>query len=308
MLKKILRLQSGLLASILLFSSCGGGGSPPPGVGAEPRVVINTPYASGETVFTDGNSTIDASNAESGYVMVSHTQSDERIKFQVITPKERSYNYDLVCDGEYSVFPLSEGSGKYTLRFMQNVDGSKYAEVFSAAIDAELLDETTPFLYPNQRVNYDGKSLAVAKSGELTAGMTSELDKIEAIYKYVTKNISYDEGKASSVQAGYISDPDSTLQTGTGICLDYAVLVAVMLRVQEIPVKVIYGKVAPHGGSHAWNLIYTKESGVIAVKLSFDAGSWKLVDATYGAEGSVYEKDIEKFIGNGTGYTQEFVY
>jgi hypothetical protein len=79
-----------------------------------------------------------------------------------------------------------------------------------------------------------------------------------------------------------------------------------MLRTQDIPVKVIYGKVAPNNGSHAWNSIYTKEGGVIAVKITFSGNKWKLVDATFGA--SISAEKIEEFIGNGSGYTQEFVY
>ena len=41
-------------------------------------------------------------------------------------------------------------------------------------------------------------------------------------YTYVTEHITYDYDKADSVEAGYLPDVDETLQSGTGICFDYA--------------------------------------------------------------------------------------
>ena len=46
----------------------------------------------------------------------------------------------------------------------------------------------------------------------------------------MTANITYDYVKANTVQSGYMSDPDATLKTKTGICFDYAALTAAMLE------------------------------------------------------------------------------
>ena len=37
-------------------------------------------------------------------------------------------------------------------------------------------------------------------------------------------NISYDEEKARTVESGYLPDVDETLESGKGICFDYAAL------------------------------------------------------------------------------------
>ena len=113
-----------------------------------------------------------------------------------------------------------------------------------------------------------------------------------------------DDAKAGKLN-GYLPDVDDTLKSGKGICFDYAALMAAMLRAQNIPVKLVTGNVSPNNLSHAWNLVYTREKGWIAFKIYFSGGSWKLMDATFGAaEG----QNIEDYIGNGSKYTQLRVY
>ena len=98
---------------------------------------------------------------------------------------------------------------------------------------------------------------------------------------------------------------DDTLKTGKGICFDYAALVAAMLRAQNIPTKLVVGTVSPGDLSHAWNLVYTKERGWIAIKIYFSGGEWKLMDATFGAN---MGQGIEDYIGDCSQYTQLRVY
>ena len=61
------------------------------------------------------------------------------------------------------------------------------------------------------------------------------MEVIQNIYTYVTKNITYDEQKATEVVDGYLPVVDETLSSGTGICFDYAALMASMMRTQRIP-------------------------------------------------------------------------
>lgn len=63
----------------------------------------------------------------------------------------------------------------------------------------------------------------------------NDVEILKAFYTYVTEHITYDYDKADSVEAGYLPDVDETLQSGTGICFDYAALTAAMLRSQDIP-------------------------------------------------------------------------
>lgn len=105
--------------------------------------------------------------------------------------------------------------------------------------------------------------------------------------------------------SGYLPDVDDTLRTNKGICFDYAALVTAMLRAQGIPTKLVIGTVSPGDLSHAWNLIYTKEKGWVAVKIYFSGGTWKLMDATFGAS---MGQGIEDYIGDGSQYTELRVY
>ena len=58
------------------------------------------------------------------------------------------------------------------------------------------------------------------------------------------------------------------METGKGICFDYASLAASMLRSQGIPTKIIFGYVAPDNLYHAWNMFYTEEKGWTKVEFS----------------------------------------
>jgi len=66
----------------------------------------------------------------------------------------------------------------------------------------------------------------------------------------------------------------------------------------------VEGYVNPGEIHHAWNLIYTKEKGVIAVKIEFD-GTWRTVDATFGADMGDF---IAEYIGDGSSYTEDYYY
>ena len=105
------------------------------------------------------------------------------------------------------------------------------------------------------------------------------------------------------MQSGYLSDPDSTMSTGKGICFDYAVLAAAMLRSQGIPTKMVFGYVAPNGIYHAWNMFYTKETGWVTVSFSVNKETWTRLDLTFSANGA-----DSAFIGNGTNYADVYYY
>lgn len=275
--------------------------SPPPYTGP---IHIREPAASGTVVYAGGDATIDASHIEDGYVMVKYSGSASKIKVQIITPG-RTYNYDLNTDGRYEVFPLQAGNGSYKVRVMRNITGSSYSELYSVTLDVSLSSSFSPFLYPNQYIAYSAASAAVKKSFDLCAGASGDLAKIEAVYTYVTGHIKYDTDKAKTVTSGYLPDVDDTLRTNKGICFDYAALVTAMLRAQGIPTKLVIGTVSPGDLSHAWNLIYTKEKGWVAVKIYFSGGTWKLMDATFGAS---MGQGIEDYIGDGSQYTELRVY
>ena len=134
----------------------------------------------------------------------------------------------------------------------------------------------------------------MAKGQELAEGASSDLEVITRVYDYITQNITYDYAKASDPPTGYTSDVDAILTSGTGICLDYAAVMASMLRSQRIPTRLEVGYA--QDAYHAWL------NGII----EFDGNVWTLVDPTFGA--NTDDKALKKFIGDGTNYILQKMY
>lgn len=264
------------------------------------------PEASGKTVYSNQNAAIDASNCEDGYIMVKYTGSSTAKKKVLVTgPSKVRYTYDLNSNGQYEVFPMSDGNGSYTVGIYQNISGTKYSTVYTVSMTISLKDEFAPFLLPNQYVNYNENSKATLKATELTKNQATVLNKIDVIYKYVINNVTYDRDEAATVQSGYLPDVDEVLTTGKGICFDYAALMTAMLRSQGIPTKLVVG----YSGTayHAWINTWTKESGWLEGVIFFDGTTWKLMDPTYASSGKSGEA-IMKYIGDGTNYSAKYLY
>ena len=240
--------------------------------------------APGTLVEKNSSALLDYSNANDGYVMAKWLAGgSNRVKVLVKGPSGTTYQYNLNLNGSYEAFPLSDGSGAYTV----------------------LTDEFAPFLRPNQYVNYSADSKAVAKASELCAGASDNLDKVARVYTYVVQNMTYDKQKAQSVTSGYIPNVDETLATGKGICFDYAALMAAMLRSQGVPVKLVVG----YTGStyHAWLSVYSEKDGWVEGKIYFDGNEWKLMDPTFASTANSSDTVME-YIGNGANYSAKYLY
>lgn len=244
---------------------------------------------------------LDLSAVAEGYVGVS-AQSEARLKFQAIKG-EGTYTYNLPSDGTPALFPLQMGDGAYSFRVMEEVTEGKYAKVYEAGAEVALLDEYQPFLRPSQYVPYGEDSACVKKAAEIARSQKDALGVVEAVFDFICQSVAYDKELAQSVEKSYLPDPDRTLETGTGICFDYASLAAAMLRSQGIPTKMVFGYVQPDDLYHAWNMFYTQESGWVAVRYEVESNSWNRLDPTFAANGS----DAE-FIGDGTNYTDVYFY
>lgn len=274
-----------------ISGTTGGGYTAPP---------MQTSVFDAQAAQGSGGVQIDTSHVSQGYVAASAT-GDSRLKLQVICGDVK-YNYDLPNDGTPQCYVLQSGSGTYTFRVMQNTTEDKYAELYSTSADVQLESEFAPFLRPSQMVSYTADSQCVAKAAELAAQASTASGVVANIYAYIQNNIRYDTQKAETVQAGYLPDPDETLQTGKGICYDYASLAAAMLRSQGIPTKLITGYVQPGDLYHAWNMIWLEETGWITVKIEAPANSWERIDLTFAAGASA------AYTGDGTGYTDRLTY
>jgi len=307
------------LLALIILVGCGGGGS---GSGAAASPVMgkanpgnprdNTPQVRatsqpGTAVVDNAKATLDYSNANDGYISVKSKLGTTKVKVLVDVGGVR-YQYTITSSDNYIIIPMSKGSGTYTVGVWENITGDQYAAIFSQDIQVNLTDEFSPFLYPNQYVNFSTGDAATNLSQELTQGATSDVEAINGVYHWVVVNITYDENKARQAAdgslAGYLPNNTDTINSGTGICFDYAVLTASMLRAQRIPAKLVIG----YAGTayHAWMEVYSQDAGKV-LSYTFDGNKWVRMDPTFDAA-SKGKTDLSSIIGDGSHYQDMFYY
>lgn len=269
-----------------------------------PYPVLLKPSADGKSEKRNNLAVIDFSNASEGYVMAQYTDAtDKRLKVQV-KHGEDTYTYNITPQS-WAVFPLSEGSGEYKITVYRQTEGTKYATILSHTITADLKNDFSTFLYPNQYVDYSVAPNTIDKAYELTKFITDPLQKVAAIYDFVVDTISYDKNEAATVQSGYLPVLDEVLETKTGICFDYAALMTGMLRSQGIPCKLVVGYAGK--AYHAWINVWTEESGWVDGVIFFDGVKWQRMDPTF-ASSSNRSDSIMEYIGDGSNYTEKYLY
>lgn len=262
---------------------------------------IATGNFTGAKTLENDIASVDISDAASGVVQVSYKGSCSNVKVR-ITMGDNVYDYGLSGS---AVYPLQSGSGEYNVKVLENISGKTYAIALDESFSAEVSD-FSPYLLPTQYISFSQSDNCVKKAAELCAGCDSDAEKIAAIFKYVTDNISYDKQLAASVKSGYIPDPDSTLAKGTGICFDYASLFAAMCRSQSIPTKLVIGYIQGNM-YHAWNEVYTKETGWVTLDLFIEKNKWNLLDPTFYASAD-NKSDAAEYMSDKDGYSAVYYY
>lgn len=261
------------------------------------------PMQDGINLIESDVASIDFSHSDDGYVSVKYFGQVPIIKLRITGPDEVVYTYDLKTN-DYEVFPLTGGNGDYTIAVYENIEGTQYAVAMSEVINVTIADELTPYLYPNQYVNFSENSKCVKMASELVYSSNSDLEAVQAVYDYIVNNITYDTAKAESKPTNYVPDVDHILDIKTGICLDYASLMCSMLRSQGIPTRLEIGYAAD--AYHAWISVHIDDVGWVNGIIEFTGDTWQLMDPTFGA--STNDAALKKFIGDGTNYTLQKIY
>ena len=212
------------------------------------------------------NTIVDVNNLDKGIISINYNKNANNMNV-MITKGNNKEAYDLQPNMNY---PLQFGNGDYTISVLEHVKGNQYRQIGKETVKLKLNDEKDVFLQSNQKVNWNKDMAAIKKAKELTNNVKNDEEKVEAIYNYIINNIKYDNKKASTVQPGYIPSIDSTLKSQLGICYDYAVLFAAMLRSVDIPTKLSMGYKSDINYYHAWNQVYLN-------------GKWVNIDTTYDA-------------------------
>ena len=261
---------------------------------------VRTPVADGKVTYGNSNLTVDASHTSDGYIMVKYSGKAPRIKVRI--QKDTLYTYDLNTSGRYETFPLTAGSGAYSLGVFENIEGTTYSTLFTQNIDVAIENEFGPYLYANQYVNFTTSSSTVEKGAAIARPADDDLEVIQNVYNYIITNFTYDYDKAATVESGYLPNVDEIYSKQTGICFDYAAVMATMLRTQNIPTRLEVGYMGDV--YHAWISTYIPDTGWVNGIIEFDGKNWELMDPTY-ASTSASPKD---FLTETDKYITKYVY
>lgn len=127
----------------------------------------------------------------------------------------------------------------------------------------------------------------------ITQGKTSEREKFEAIFTWVTENIRYDYKTYFSSQGATKTNLKKVLKQRRAICVDYATLMDTLCALAGLTNVSVYGYAKDdifdvndslYIDNHAWN----------AIRLD---GLWYLYDATWAAGSRSYEyRPISRFL------------
>jgi len=272
--------------------------------------IVLMPVASGAKTESNSKAIIDYSNTADGYVMVKWlTNTSQQLRVQITGPSDVTYTYIIFPDNTFNVLPLSDGNGSYTIKVFEQAEGTKYALALSHTVKVSLNDEFAPFLRPNQYVNFNEDSDIVAKAASLVSADDSLLEKVTAVFTFITTNFTYDTNFAEEVLAGhhkgYIPDLDAVLARQYGVCFDYAAVMAGMLRSQGIPTKLVEGFAGEV--HHAWISVFSEETGWIEQAVFFDGENWTLMDPTF-ASSAGNSSALAQFIGDGSNYSVLFLH
>jgi transglutaminase-like putative cysteine protease len=269
----------------------------------ETKTTFLTPTADGTVTQETDTATLDASHQEDGYITVCYTGQADAVRVQITDPQGVVYTYPVPPQTE-AVLPLSGGDGAYHVTILEHAYDDLYALCLSWDTEVTITDEFTPFLYPNLYCWYTADSQAVQYGITLSEESADDLDYVERVYHYVTENIEYDTDLAANAPLDYLPDIDQTMETGKGICFDYAALMTAQLRSQGIPTKLEVG----YSGQayHAWISVYLEEKGWVDNIISFDGNSWSLMDPTLAASNSA--ASVKKYVGDGSNYTVKYHY
>ena len=220
-----------------------------------PSIVIASDF---EVVFDDANSLI-------GVSYLSDTTKQIKVK---ISNGQNSVIYD-VDTVPNNWFSLSLGTGRYEIEGFIQIEGNRYKRIHSSSY--LLKDDSNVFLNSNKIIHWQKIPYITELSNRVVDKEDSDIIKARKIYEYVVKTYNYDYTKAQMVTSKYHPDLSIVAKADSLICYDYAVLVASLLRAQNIPTKVVFGYGTEFSGYHAWNEIYIDGQGWITVDTTIDA-------------------------------------
>lgn len=193
--------------------------------------------------------------------------------FSVEENEEASYIFPVV-DGAFSGNAYFRfGPGEYDLQIMipditrPDEDVQYFQTIANAQFSVEGIEDQRNLL-PSQGIESDHVSIQ-ERAEQITEGITDERERARAVYAFVAQHVAYDVEKYQT-ENSFTRLYDSALEaldSGKGVCQDYAYLAIALLRSLGMEAHYVVGQA---GELHAW------------VEVMVD-GEWIEMDPTWGA-------------------------
>lgn len=259
---------------------------------------------------------INVNTASKGYVEVEYIEptafdivvslcSDKKNQQGRVT----NWTYDTKMKGNCKIkAALTYGNAKYTITVVSAMRNES-TKVGRASKKAELtvnlnnVSPTAGFLLSTGEVLFNSDMMFIKKAAEISATCSNDFEKVSKIYDWLTQYIQY-KITDDTTQGLYVCDLEKIYNRKTGVCYDYAVVLAAMLRSQGIPCKAVFGKYANVSSTdgHVWNEVYIASSGEITSnEISITGNKWCRLDPTlsHGSSGQAaidYMNDDSNYI------------
>ena len=183
------------------------------------------------------------------------------------------------------LIPLTYGNATYTISVISEMDiigGSclftKKAEFTIKVDDA---NEKGAFLISTGEVIFNSDMQFIKKANEIALECKNEFEKVSKIKEWLLDYLYYGSTDYTQI-LHYRVDLDRIYERGTGVCFDFAVILAAMLRSQNIPCKVVVGQYRNSTEMHAWNEVYVTEKGSYTDDFVYlEGNTWCRLDPTY---------------------------
>ena len=206
-----------------------------------------------------------------GFICFQNHKTKIRVQKDGIT-----YIYDYVNFGELTNYPLQLSSGEYEISLLRHIVFNRYRVAQRLVVEFKGCDLK---VYLNETQYFETNEKLERIFDEIFAGAEADMEKFNRAYDYILNNIVYDHEKAKNVKPPYVPNPYKTITNKSGICFDYASLLATMLRYVDVPTRLVKGYSNHVNSYHAWNEVYID-------------GEWHIVDSTVDA---VYFKNNIRF-------------
>jgi|GEM_PF-4973840 len=210
--------------------------------------------------------TIDDINAHNGYIRVKMRDDIVNcIRVKIIYPCGMSKNYAINEKGIWFRFSLTQ-SGDVTVIVAERIVGNRFAILKQTPIHIVHKNPLSPFLASTQLINFTYETSFVQLAHTIANQSTFVMQNIVDLYMWVVQHFEYNfdfaayQMNTSTPRLLHDNIPclEDLYVSLYGVCIDFTVVLAAMLRSQGIPAKVAIGRM--DNLLHAW--LYVNIAGI----------------------------------------------